>query len=188
MRKLIIFFAIALATCQVKSQVPPIRTEISNGYISATGYTNSYFGFHLPTLAAMQLKGPVAGPVTSQKSSTQFLFSGRLSEKQGLTVLLVSVGTLENTEGKLTSIAGKDFYVHTDQKRTPFGENFVAIYRTRLGEYTLTIAAMSYSKSAFVRVQSCVESMTFFDPTKSRDQAGSDAVAVSVPTQPSANP
>jgi hypothetical protein len=175
--------------------VPQASSLPSEGFISRSKYTNAFFGFSLSFPQDASLRGL---SLPSRDPSRLFLF-GLQSRENGITALtvLASQSGAASTElakkaasgpnkesAKRIEINGKEFWKSESQNKGAAGKMRTVKYAAALAGYVLEFDIVSFNSKLTDELEHSIEAVTFFDPGKAKEIAGTD----SQPYSPAASP
>jgi hypothetical protein len=161
--------------------LPPTPAP-ETGFLSATTYTNAFFGFALPL-------PDDADPSPMPRALRASIF-GHFLIGLGATGTQVAVLTVTAAESPLGSkdgarnavygphlkmkelqIAGKDFWRSESKQESPKDTKKI-VYATSLNGYVLQFRIISSSQQATEKLEKSIAGLTFFDPRKAQELAG----------------
>ncbi len=176
----------------------PPRVSPESGFVSTSKYTNEFFGFSLPLPKTSGFPSVSEFKQSFQgDSSRDFLFglqslsTNYVGSKVRLTLLTVaaerSASNSQDEARKAASgpkgrtvtqinIDGKEFWKSELQEKSPEGKIRSVVYATALNGYVLRFDIGSFDWKLAGQLQHCVEAITFFDPLKAKEMAGSDSL------------
>jgi hypothetical protein len=197
------FLVASLGTGAFAQSGAPARAMPENGFVSRSQYTNAFFGFSLPlpedpTLTEAQLS-------FKRDTPSHFLFGlkcekvtdGFFNAHAKVTVFYVNAEAISNAspedarkvalrgDGNLTNIkiGGKEFWKRESEEKVPEGKMWSTVFTTALNGYVLQFEIESFDKKLTEQLQRCIDKITFFDPAKAEEVAGT----ASRPYNPAAN-
>jgi len=167
-----------------------------NGFVSASQYTNAFFGFSLPlpkdrALGEFKLS-------LNRDTSRHFLFglqsqkvtAGFFGVNAKLTFLAVTAQQSNGASSEearkaaagpkglnvtRTEICGREFWKSESQQKVPEGKMRSVGFATALNGYVLQFNIESFDAKLTDQFQRSVEGLTCFDPAKAKDIAGPDS-------------
>ena len=199
MKTSIIAFAASLLftlTCAAQ-QAPGAIPE--SGFISPEKYTNAFFGFSLPLPQDSAFRGFFLPPGGDNTHHSLF---GLQASKDGLTAFTVTArqksdASLEDARDaaskpksqnvKRTVIGGKDFWRGESQEKGSSGKMRLIAYATALNGYILEFNIFSFNAKLADDLEHCIEAVSFFDPAKAQEVAGTNSRAFDPLAQRSSN-
>jgi hypothetical protein len=191
---LALFVSAGLRAQSAPASRPP--SAPAEGFVSPTKYTNASFGFALPI---PQDKSLHSISLPSRDPSKPFLF-GLGSNESGVSAFIVTAvqtGNASSAEArkvasgpkgqsaKRIEIGSTEFWRSESQEKTPAGRMRIVNYATALPGYILNFRIVSFDDKFTDELVHAIESVTFFDPAKARELAGSDSQPYNPATEPS---
>lgn len=76
---------------------------------------------------------------------------------------------------KPIEIAGKEFWKAEVLREDPEGKNWNIAYATALNGYILQFKIASFDGKLTEQLEHCIEAISFFDPARAKELAGSDS-------------
>ena len=154
------------------------------GFVSASRYTNAYFGFSLPLPQNVRLKLLVQNSPPSD-AYRHFLFAANSNGKGYPAVVVgadeISVSRIADPKRALMKFgAQKVDVVHIGGKEFSRGKwqadkIYSIAYATTISGYMLFISVSSYDQEVLREFQRSIQTLTFFDPVKAERYAGPDS-------------
>ena len=157
------------------------------GFISATQYTNAFFGFSLPL--PKDRKYQIEDLSESDKALDHSLFAYKSASK-GLTLLIASAtqvfgapgdeaqkavfipGMQGQKEAQAISIGGRLFWKGELEEKTFSGKLHRLRYATGVPGYVIVFSVSSYNSGQTEDLRNCIESVKFFDRAGASEMAG----------------
>jgi hypothetical protein len=198
---ILVFSGAAIAAAQsdpAAIRLPGTAPEI--GYVSPEKYTNAFFGFSLPLPQDSALRefrisfkddGHFLFGLQSQKVSTGFF--GPSAKLAIFTVTAKQSGNTSPEEVRKAAsgpkrkgttkieIGGREFWKSESQEKGAGGRLRSVAYATSFNGYVLQFNIESFDDKLTDKLQHSIESITFFDPAKAAEMAGSGSVAYDPP-------
>jgi len=193
---LVCFIPYALAPVSATSN--RVGAVPENGFVSASKYTNAFFGFSLPLPQDSALRE--LNLSFNKDASRHFLFglqsqkvnSGFFGASAKLTVFTVTAtqsSSASSDEARKaasgakgrkvmrTEIGGREFWKSEFQEKVKEGRTWSVGFATALNGYVLRFNIESFDGKLTDQFRRSVEALTFFDPTNARDVAGPESRA-----------
>ena len=191
-RGTVLLLLVPLVMLQAQSASKP-----ENGFISPGKYTNAFFGFSLPLPQDAQLKLLVEN-APKHSASRHMLFAAN-SMGKGYPAIVVGADEINgsgNADAKRAVLAFGAQKVDVVQiGRREFSRGrweadriYRIAYGTRLNGYMLIISTFAFHQKVLHEFERCIQSLTFFDPTKALEFAGPDAQKYDGPDKPATPP
>ncbi len=191
---LLCFIPYALAPVSATSN--RVGAVPENGFVSASKYTNAFFGFSLPLPQDSALRE--LNLSFNKDASRHFLFglqsqkvnSGFFGASAKLTVFTVTAtqsSSASSDEARKaasgakgrkvmrTEIGGREFWKSEFQEKVKEGRTWSVGFATALNGYVLRFNIESFDGKLTDQFRRSVEALTFFDPTNARDVAGPES-------------
>jgi hypothetical protein len=198
-KALAFFCLVAVATAQSASAAPQgVGVTPESGFVSPERYTNAFFGFSLP----LPQDAPFRDLRLPSRDHRYSLF-GLQAQRNGLTAFTItanqSSGASRDDVRKAASgpkghsvkrieVGGREFWKSESQEKGPAGKMRDVTYATGLNGYVLAFNIVSFDSKLTDDLQHSVESVTFFDPAKAGEIAGSSSHPYNPPTAVSRSP
>jgi hypothetical protein len=194
-RTAFLFLFSIVSICATRAQVPRPLTASriplpEAGFVSASQYTNAFFGFSLPL--PKDRKFQIEDLSESDKALQHSLFAYKSASK-GLTLLIASAiqvfgspddeaqkavflpGMQGQKGAQATSIGGRLFWKSELEEKTFSGKLYRMRYATGVNGYVILFSVSSYNSSQTQTLRDCIESVKFFNPARASVIAGSDS-------------
>jgi hypothetical protein len=173
----------------VQSSRPQLVTRpipVESGFLSATKYTNAFFGFSLPLPKSSDLRelsAPPKGPALSD-----FLLG--FASNNGMNTFIVTAkkaGIVSDNPARNDAagpmllktremqIGGQVFWRSDSHQKKREGELQTLIFATELKKYVVTFYIASFDSKLTAELEHSIEGLTFFDSAKAQDEAGAES-------------
>ncbi len=184
----------ACALAQAKPSANPSDGTPERAYISATAYTNAFFGFSLTLPHGVPFR---QWAVPSADSTQRFLFGvqvelikGAFSPHAAASVMEIMckqageesaeeaqkfVAGKKNLKATHIGIAGRDFWKSEAEENGKAGKMHSINYAAPLGEYAVEFVIASFDSKLTGQLERSIESISFFDPSRAEEMAGPDS-------------
>jgi hypothetical protein len=187
-------------TPQTASTTPPSAVYPDQGYLSATRYTNRYFGFAVDLPAGIKLE-PVPQPVARDDRIQLLQLAGPPPELAAVSMMafpLRSKPTVVDAKVLLRKALDQELLrgveeLHGLSKTTLNGHLFY-FYETRRGAdqhmalatnlegYAVLMVVAANDEKTVKELETSIQHLTFLAPAKTRESAGADAQEYEGPT------
>jgi hypothetical protein len=178
---------VAGAYAQSVAPPPSVPAPVpETGFVSSTKYTNAFFGFSMPLPKDPSLR-ELALP---HSPSHHFLFGLQAQTPDGLSTIAIlandSAGASADEARKTAAgpkgesvrsieIGGKKFWKSESEQKSLAGRMRNRSYAFASNGYILEFMIISFDVKVADELQHSVEAVSFFDPAKAAEIAGSDS-------------
>jgi hypothetical protein len=182
----------ARAFAQSNSPASPADVGPETAFISPSTYTNAFFGFSLKLPNGVPFREVAIPPADSSRGFLFGVEAGLIkgafnphavvslmtivykrSESNSAEEAQKFVAGTKNVSPTPLNIGGKDFWKNQFEDKGKLGKVRTTFYATALGNYAIEIAIGSDDAKLTTRLEHSIESITFFDPPKAAEIAGS---------------
>lgn len=163
--------------------------HLERGYLSASAYTNAFFGFRVSIPEGVKFQ-----ELRTRKDlpGGQRLLFGLHSDQGGTGFVITAErhagaksATAKETVTRVTkdvektTIGGREFWKGVSSERTRDGVMRQASYAVELNGYVVDFYVSSRNEALFVTLCRAVEELQMFDPAKAKEIAGADSLSYS---------
>src|SRR5579864_8261548 len=171
---------------QSRPQLTTRPIPVESGFLSATKYTNAFFGFSLPlpkNSDIRKLLEPTKGPALSH-------FLVGFASKDGMNTFIVTAkkaGAVSQDPAKNDAagpmalktkemqIGGQVFWKSDSHQKKSEGQLQTLIFATELKKYVVTFYIASFDSKLTAELEKSIEGLRFFDPAQAQEEAGADS-------------
>lgn len=181
-----LFAAIVLGQ-STTSEPTPTRVSPESGFLSPTKYTNEFFGFSLPLP-----QEPVLNEQTLSltRGNREHLLLSFHSPNRGLVSFTITATeipgakdkdarrtaeSVDRSKPKSVLIGGKSFWTNETVLTPKRAQMGTVVYAATLYGYVLEFKISSFDADTLTKLKQSVEGISFFDPSTSRSEAGTDS-------------
>jgi len=159
------------------------------GFLSSSRYTNAFFGFSLPLPQDADLRGL---NISIKGATWGHFIVGFQSSQNGLSTFIVTAkqaSTEPNAEAKKSAagpkslrikeiqIGGQAFWRSDSLQKSSVGRMQTLTFATGIKGYVLQFEIVSFNARLTSELEQSIEGLTFFDPAKASEMAGTDSRA-----------
>lgn len=157
------------------------------GFLSPSKYTNAFFGFSIPlpedaNLRELNLSKAMGGHFivgfqSSLNGLSTFVVTAEKAGGDSVKEAKQAAAGPKSLKTKEIQIGGQTFWRGASEENGTGGRMRTLSYATVLNGYMLRFDILSFSQKLTKELEQSIERLTFFDPVKAKEMAGTDSRA-----------